>query len=256
MLASCCDLDFEVIRNSFLLYKNVTSQYRDPRILSSVLELIPKNISKYDLVTLLKWFKSFMNWMPKQLVCNNCSAGKDSSDRTQFMEFKVLPGDSPNIRKIEVYTCNRCNAMYRFPRYNDVLEIAKTRTGRCSEWSILFGAILNSVSTDARIVQDYLDHCWNEVLLDGKWIHVDSTLDFPISLNHPYFYEQNWKKNYVYVLAFTSDRIEDVTQKYTEQWDDILARRQKLQIGGFKNPVLITDLENYYSNIAIPYKQK
>jgi hypothetical protein len=30
---------------------------------------------------------------------------------------------------------------------------------------------------------------------------VDSTLDYPISLNHPYYYEENWRKEYKYVLA-------------------------------------------------------
>ena len=214
------------------------------------MKLIPEDVQKNDLVALLKWFKTFMNWTPKQISCNNCNAGKDSSEITQFMDFKVLAGDS-NIRKIEVHTCSRCGAVHHFPRYNDVLEIATTRTGRCSEWSILFGAILNSVSLNARIVQDYLDHCWNEVLLDGKWVHVDSTLDYPISLDHPHFYEQNWKKNYAYVLAFTSDGIEDVTQKYTEQWNNILERRQKLQIGRFKNCTLIPDLENFYSSISV-----
>ena len=46
------------------------------------------------------------------------------------------------------------------------------------------------------IVQNYLDHCWNEALIDDKWIYVDSTLEYPISLNHPHYYEQNWTKKY------------------------------------------------------------
>jgi peptide-N4-(N-acetyl-beta-glucosaminyl)asparagine amidase len=81
------------------------------------------------------------------------------------------------------------------------------------------------MSVKARIVHDYLDHCWNEALIDGQWIHVDSTLQYPLSLNHPHYYEQNWKKQYLYVLAFGAHEIEDVTQKYTEQWDNILLRR-------------------------------
>ncbi len=110
------------------------------------------------------------------------------------MQVKTLPSDSPIVRRTEVHTCTKCGSAKFFPRYNDVLEIAKTRIGRCSEWSILFGAILNSMSMKTRLVHDYLDHCWNEVLLDGNWIHADSTLDYPISLDHPHFYEQNWKK--------------------------------------------------------------
>jgi peptide-N4-(N-acetyl-beta-glucosaminyl)asparagine amidase len=124
------------------------------------------------------------------------------------------------MRKVEVFKCNNCNYEYTFPRYGQILKIAQTRTGRCSEWSMLFGAILSSLDIEARIVHDFLDHCWNEAKLrmmmpDRKWVHVDSTLTYPISLNHPYYYEQNWEKKYEYVLAFSAEK-EDVTQRYTQ----------------------------------------
>lgn len=85
----------------------------------------------------------------------------------------------------------------------------------------LFGAMLSSLGAKARIVHEFLDHCWNEVILlsDGKWVHVDSTLDYPISLK--YFYEENWRKEYEYVLAFSADKIDDVSQRYTLQWETI-----------------------------------
>jgi hypothetical protein len=60
---------------------------------------------------------------------------------------------------------------------------------------------------------------------DRLWVHVDSTLDYPISLNHPHYYEENWGKEYEYVLAFTADKVEDVTQTYTLQWETIQQRR-------------------------------
>jgi peptide-N4-(N-acetyl-beta-glucosaminyl)asparagine amidase len=77
---------------------------------------------------------------------------------------------------------------------------AKIRTERCSEWYMLFGAILTSLSFQTRIVHDYLDDCWNESLIDGKWIHLDPTLDYPISFSHPHWYEQNRTKKYEYVM--------------------------------------------------------
>ena len=89
-------------------------------------------------------------------------------------------------------------------------EYCGTRIGRCSEWSILFGALLNSLSIQTRIVHDFLDHCWNESL-NMKWIHIDSTLEYPVSFNHPYYYEQNWGKKYKNVLAFSANGLEDVT---------------------------------------------
>ena len=92
---------------------------------------------------------------------------------------------------------------------------------------MLFGGIMNALNIKTRIVHDFLDHCWNEAIIDGKWIHIDSTLACPISLNHPYYYEQNWGKKYEYILAFSAGQIvEDVTQKYTKDWDAVLQRRK------------------------------
>ena len=64
--------------------------------------------------------------------------------------------------------------------------------------------------------------------IQGKWVHMDSTLAYPISVNHPYYYEQNWGKKYEYVLAFSSSgRVEDVTQRYTQDFDAVTQRRKK-----------------------------
>jgi peptide-N4-(N-acetyl-beta-glucosaminyl)asparagine amidase len=70
-----------------------------------------------------------------------------------------------------------CCLLQVFPRYGEIIKIAESGIGRCSEWSVLFGAILNSLYIKTRIVHDYLDHCWNESLIDGKWVDIDSTLD-------------------------------------------------------------------------------
>jgi hypothetical protein len=70
---------------------------------------------------------------------------------------------------------------------------------------------------------------------DAKWVHVDSTLEYPISLNHPYYYEENWGKKYEYVLAFSADKVEDVTQRYTQQWETIQQRRVKKKDNKNKN---------------------
>jgi hypothetical protein len=93
---------------------------------------------------------------------------------------------------------------------------------------MLFGAIINALQTETRIVHDFLDHCWNEDMIQEKWVHMDSTLAYPISVNHPYYYEQNWGKRYEYILAFsTGGRVEDVTQRYTQDFDAIKQRRKK-----------------------------
>ncbi len=246
------------LQDTFLLYKKITQQYVNPEILRIVRSLIPQDIvlqttttttkdDALNIIPLLKWFKNdFMKWTSKAPVCERCLNGSDgqsnvidgcSDDRsaatvTPMMQVKkIIIGNSWKMRKLELFICDRCNYECAFPRYGEILKIAETKTGRCSEWSMLFGAMLSSLGIKTRIVHDFLDHCWNEAMLSypegERWIHVDSTLDYPISLNHPYHYEENWAKEYEYVLAFTEDRVEDVSQRYTLKWEAIQQRRLK-----------------------------
>jgi peptide-N4-(N-acetyl-beta-glucosaminyl)asparagine amidase len=210
------------------LYKEISKQYNDNEILTYVNQMIPRNVliqfndyicyEEQSFKAIFQWFKNeFMKWMPKNLQCNVCNIQ---------MKVQLLPGDSWKLRSTEIYECIKCGSKCVFPRYGEIKKIADTRIGRCSEWSMVFGAILNSLSIPARIVHDYLDHCWNESYIGQEWIHMDSTLAYPISLNHPYYYEQNWSKKYEYIMAFSADSIEDVTRRYTEKWDsEVLARR-------------------------------
>ena len=245
------------LKDTFLLYKKVTEQYRNPEILRIVRSLIPQDIvlqttttkdDGWNIVPLLRWFKNdFMKWTPKDPVCEMCAnrrsdghrnviegCSNDSSAATAAPTMqvkKIMIGNSWKMRKLELFICNSCNYEYAFPRYGEILKIAETKSGRCSEWSMLFGAMLSSLGIKTRIVHDFLDHCWNEAMLSypqgEQWVHVDSTLDYPVSLNHPYHYEENWAKEYGYVLAFTADKVEDVTQTYTLKWESIQQRRLK-----------------------------
>lgn len=249
------EFDFNTFKNSFLFYKTVTSQFKDPDVLRQVKDLIPRNVQEGDFVTLLKWFHEFMNWIPYQIVCSSCTPNKDSNN-PRYMEPKVETGSSWKVPKTEIHTCNNCGARQIYPRYNDVLQIAKTRTGRCGEWSIFFGAVLSSISLQSRIANDYLDHCWNEVLLDGKWIHVDSTFQYPDSFNNPHYYERNWKKQYLYVLAFSQDKVVDVTERYTDRMDAVLSRRKGLERHGNFNPSYSIEFQNFYDIIKSEYDRK
>ena len=243
------------LKDTFLLYKKVTEQYRNPEILRIVRSLIPQDIvlqttkDNWNIVPLLRWFKNdFMKWTPKDPACEMCVNRSYSHSHSSVIEYgsdnsliaapspimqvkKIIIGSSWKMRKLELFICNSCKYEYAFPRYGEILKIAETKTGRCSEWSMLFGAMLSSLGIKTRIVHDFLDHCWNEAMLSypegAQWVHVDSTLNYPISLNHPYYYEVNWAKEYEYVLAFTADEVKDVTQTYTQKWEDIQQRRLK-----------------------------
>jgi Transglutaminase-like superfamily len=214
--------------DTFVLYKRISEQSNDQHTRDSVKQLVPDRVilklneGEQELRPILEWFKNdFMKWIPKNLFCKRCNRGMD----LQFIE-----GDSWKLRNTESHICRKCRSNLLFPRYGDILKIAESRIGRCSEWSFLFCAILNSLSIKTRIVHDFLDHCWNEALLDGEWLHIDSTLEYPISFDHPHYYEQNWGKRYGYILAFSADGL-DVTTRYTEQWDMVKKRRKGTRDG-------------------------
>ena len=249
---------FPYTKDSFILYKNVARQYKDKEVLAYVNPLIPSKI-KEKIITiskennnieflkpLLDWFKQdFMKWMNssssnssnKNIKCQNCNMP---------LHVSIIKGNSWKLRTSEVYECLNCNSKTVFPRYGEIKRIADSRIGRCSEWSMLFGALLNSLSIETRIVQDYLDHCWNEALIDDKWIHIDSTLTYPISLNHPHYYEQNWDKKYKYILAFSYNSVDDVTLSYTYEWQNIQKRRKK---DNKKKENIIESFKNFYTEI-------
>jgi len=190
-------------KSAFLLYNKIAEQYCDLQILEKIKSLIPEHITQLNgdnkIKSLLGWFKNdFLIWTPKDPTCKRCM---DEGHGRLPMQVRVVSGSSWKLRAMEIHKCNQCSYEYSFPRYGQILKIAAAKTGRCSEWSMLFGAIMNALKIEARIVHDFLNHCWDEAMINGKWVHIDSTLEYPISLDHPHYYEQNWGKKYEYVLA-------------------------------------------------------
>jgi hypothetical protein len=70
--------------------------------------------------------------------------------------------------------------------YDYLPDIEKTyleKTGICYDYASLFAAMLRSMGIPAKLVKGYskenpsVYHAWNEVLINGKWIVVDTTLD-------------------------------------------------------------------------------
>src|SRR5918992_1233227 len=98
------------LKDTFLLYKKVTEQYRNPKILRIVRSLIPQDIvlqtttttkdDAWNIIPLLRWFKNdFMKWTPKDPVCESCVNGSDgqsnvihgcSDDRSVAAEAPVM----------------------------------------------------------------------------------------------------------------------------------------------------------------------
>ncbi|HEY9492828.1 MAG TPA: hypothetical protein VIP56_12650, partial [Nitrososphaeraceae archaeon] len=82
--SSLFGLSSDPLKDTFLLYKRITAQYRNSEILRIIRSLIPDIIvsqTKGDssVVPLLNWFKNgFMKWTPKDPVCERCIAADEA----------------------------------------------------------------------------------------------------------------------------------------------------------------------------------
>ncbi len=65
------------------------------------------------------------------------------------------------------------------PNVEDTFETGK---GICYDYSALFASMLRSQGIPAKLVKGYSEnvdgyHAWNEVLINGKWVTIDTTYD-------------------------------------------------------------------------------
>ena len=173
------------------------------------------------LIQLLQWFKeSFFRWMDAP-PCSICGAGTKLIGRVA-----PLPEESAHLAgTVESYHCQAgCVQSTRFPRYNDPARLLQTRVGRCGEWANCFTLMCLSAGLEARYVVDWGDHVWTEVYSTAqrRWLHADPCENV---CDEPLLYEAGWGKKLSYVIAYSTDDIQDVTWRYTAHPSYVLARR-------------------------------
>ena len=203
-------LPYPLTKDILNLYKQVTKQYLDTDLLESIRMLVPVKIKnefdkrigeKIDLMMpmklLLNWFKhDFMKWMDKSPVCPLCN---------KSLNLRHVKGNSWIVRSVEYHTCSHCSFTIVFPRYGEIENISFNKIGRCSEWSFLiWGHTEFIMAYNQELFMIFSIIAGTNRSNRGKWIHVDSTLEYPISFNNPHYYEKNWNKKYQYVLAFSN----------------------------------------------------
>jgi len=169
---------------------------------------------------LLAWFKhEFFKWV-NQPECDFCGSQTRGIGGTQpnSAEIPFRPG------MVELYQCNTCNQITRFPRYNDAKKLLETRRGRCGEWAQAFTLCARALGYEVRLAHDWTDHIWTEVYSDAqeRWLHCDSCEN---SMDSPLLYEAGWGKKLNYVVAVSVHQIVDVTQRYTTKYNEVLTRR-------------------------------
>ncbi|CAL5379710.1 unnamed protein product [Camellia sinensis] len=171
------------------------------------------------LLQLLFWFKQSFRWVNAP-SCDGCGGETTGIGMGIALSSETLYGAS----RVELYRCNSCSTITRFPRYNDPLKLLETRRGRCGEWANCFTLYCRAFGYESRLVMDFTDHVWTECMSPvlGRWMHLDPCEGI---YDNPLLYEKGWKKNLNYVIAFAKDGVYDVTKRYTRKWHEVLSRR-------------------------------
>lgn len=171
---------------------------------------------------LLRWFKrDFFKWTDSP-DCWTC--GKKTTK--SHVEQPSQDESKYRASRTEVFKCD-CGAITRFPRYNDPVKLLETRHGRCGEWARTFTLCAMAMDLRVRIVYDWTDHVWTEVWTGtssrvGRWVHADSCEE---ALDEPLLYESGWGKKLTYCVAVGIDCVQDVTKRYSRQFDKVCERR-------------------------------
>jgi len=195
-------------------------QAKQARALKEIPEELVNQPLDYKLVRkVLHWFKgSFFRWTDSP-VCSKCG------DKASTNEGMVEASDDElryGATRVEAWRCAACDVVVRFPRYNDPEHLLTTRNGRCGEWANCFTLCTSALGFESRLVVDWTDHVWTELLLEDKWTHCDpceSCLDAPLT------YEAGWGKKLTYIFAFGPCEVVDVAPRYTREWTKLLERR-------------------------------
>ncbi|KAF9513603.1 hypothetical protein BS47DRAFT_1485564 [Hydnum rufescens UP504] len=176
---------------------------------------------------LVKWFKpTFMVWVDP-ILCPICNGS---------MECRAVQGPSTDEERkggagrVEIHGCNKvgCGGVVRFPRYNDLAALMKSRKGRCGEFANLFTLFLRAVGLRARYVWNAEDHVWNEYYSPGqdRWVHLDSCEN---ARDQHHLYSNGWGKKMSLVVAFSTDGAHDVSRAYIPeggQWEEAMRMRK------------------------------
>ncbi|KAL6862155.1 hypothetical protein ACP4OV_016804 [Aristida adscensionis] len=171
------------------------------------------------LLQLLFWFKQSFRWVNAP-PCDSCGHETSNAGMGTPLPSEIEFGAS----RVEIYRCNYCSSITRFPRYNDPHKLLQTRKGRCGEWANCFTFYCRALGYEARLILDFTDHVWTECFsnLYGRWMHLDPCEGV---YDNPLLYEKGWNKKLNYVIAISKDGVCDVTKRYTRKWHEVLSRR-------------------------------
>ena len=71
---------------------------------------------------------------------------------------------------------------YAYDMYNSAGSVSLSdRVMKCGEYSDLFSYVMTMLEIESKVITSAsMNHAWNQVLLDGKWYHTDTSWDDPV----------------------------------------------------------------------------
>lgn len=193
-------------------------------------------------LALLNWFKnSFFKWVDAP-ACRGCGGKTNAVGSIQPTAEELRYGGN----RVENYKCPSCQIFTKFVRYNDPEKLLETREGRCGEWANCFTLCCRAMNFEARYVLDWTDHVWTEVYSNSqqRWVHCDPCEN---TCDKPLLYEVGWGKKLTYIIAFSVDDVEDVTWRYTSNFEEILKRRNECREHWLVNTLYNMDKQKWSS---------
>lgn len=113
------------------------------------------------------------------------------------------------------------SALSRSPRHSAVGR-------RCGEYAQALYQLVRALGWPARLVVDWTDHLWVEVLLPvradggGRWVMMDPC---EAAVDEPMLYA-SWGKNHTYLVGIGDGGIADVTATYARDVKETIERRE------------------------------
>lgn len=100
------------------------------------------------------WFRALFPY-----YYDGCTACQNREENA-FIGFLRPSAEERTARagRTEMYSCSKCRAVSRFPRFNFLNRVLQTRKGRCGEYSMLMYRMLRLLQYAVRWVVDWADH--------------------------------------------------------------------------------------------------
>jgi transglutaminase-like putative cysteine protease len=156
---------------SISILENVTGdQYRILSQQSVTLSVNNENVIYLNSIQLIDWDTT----MQAIAKTKELTAGK-ATDREKFdvIYAYMVSNFAYDFDKLQALTSD----------YLPVIDrVYNAKKGICYDYAAVFGAMLRSANIPSKLIMGYCDyvtqyHAWNEVLLGGQWVVVDTTTD-------------------------------------------------------------------------------